>query len=815
MNSTMPAMAGRRAGATRLRSLPVAQGLLLLLALGLAASPCATGEPAAPVGTCEHVYSLAAENTEVRGLAWDESASASPRLLVLDQSGKVFAYERRRGESPDSDTLSLRRTHDVSAAVGASNLTNPRGLCFAVENGRRVIYFADWNPSPPGPRSRLWRYVLGEAAASLSADLSRHPFRMGDREVYDLACEDGVLWVSYDASGHADPNLRVQRGILRIQGKQGWDKLPLDVRHMPDAGTFPARGLAAMRLEGWLYLWATVGEDHIYCAESGTGRGLFFFDRPQSHEKSRSCWGLGFGQDALWVPESVPGPDRVHRVNVTRNLDASFEGPRVLRHLTMTIETEPETGAGEPGGVYHYYSRPCSHEQMQNQGIWTETEKVADVSSVSNAVLRSFTHDPAGDASSRQTMHCVAYANAPARSYASRYDIDLWTRPWKKFVYPHRVRREAGPLEGAGYLADDPDLYSLRDTATYESFIQRTRAHIRRKYGVEADMHHPYWAARNIVEYIQDHYYYPNRDKGKPATVDYDRGHYDANPGNLKIALSARDYDKTQIIACSGTSVMVAGAMRHLGIPARWLGTGTPHSPGAWDRNGNGLLDPGETAPCSNGHRYDQVWLGSHYGWICFDATPSKPAFNDYDVPPPLQSQWRYMTRCASGHRAPRRIVFNIGSALFRPLYRDFEYDARLAVDNDCGGDQRYNLQGRYDKPDQWKLARHRIRLENLCFIQRVTVTDPGAKTRITWQRDGAWDRLPGATVSVWLQQHADRNPPWTDVARLAGNVPCHAGAIVADTSGHAGKSLRVIIRRDGDPETGGVSAPFRCPSPW
>ena len=95
---------------------------------------------------------------------------------------------------------------------------------------------------------------------------------------------------------------------------------------------------------------------------------------------------------------------------------------------------------------------------------------------------------------------------------------------------------------------------------------------------------------------------------------------------------------------------MVAGAMRHLGIPARWLGTGTQQGPDDWDdERATACWTPDETAACTNGHRYTQVWLGSHYGWICFDATPSKPAFNDYDPPPPLQSQWRYMTRAAVG----------------------------------------------------------------------------------------------------------------------------------------------------------------------
>jgi len=419
------------------------------------------------------------------------------------------------------------------------------------------------------------------------------------------------------------------------------------------------------------------------------------------------------------------------------------------------------------------------------------------------------THDPAGDGASRQTMQCVEYANARARCYSSRYEIDLWTNPYKKFVYPHRVNQDRTALEGTDYLADDSVLYNLSDTATYESFIQRVARHVENKYGVQADMQNPYWAARNVVEYIQDHYYYPSRPKRKPATVDYDQQHYDANPGNLKIALSARPYDKTQIIACSGTSVMVAGAMRHLGIPARWLGTGTQRDPDDWDRNANGLLDADETASCTNGHRYTQVWLGSHYGWICFDATPSKPALNDYDPRPPLQSQWRYMTRAASGHRKEKRIVFNVGSELIRPLYRDFEYDQRLAVDNNCGGDQRYNLQGRSEKPELWKLASHSIQVKNLCFITQVTATNPGAKTRVAWQLEGAWHRIPGATVSLYLQQPSGDADRWRDVARLAKETPCAAGSIVVDLSGHKGEHYRVIVRRDGDHQTGGTSPPF------
>lgn len=782
---------------------------LLLFALVLAATgmSLSAAEEAPPlIGERVCVYTLADDNTDVRGLAFDATSTSVPRLFVLDGLGRVFSYGFQK--ETESEILELLETYDLSAIVGSSDLASPRGLAFAIEQGRSVFYFLDWEVTDDDTRSRLWRYALDDGTSSW-VDLSLYVFRIGDREVLDLAHEDGQLLVSFDASGYLDQNLRVQRGILRIKWDGAISESPARAEHLPDAGTAPARGLAAMQLEGARYTWATVGNDYVYCAEAQTGRGLFFFDRPKSHEDSLSCWGLCFGLDALWISENIPGPDRVHRVNVTKNLDASFEGPRVLRRLIMTIQTEPEADCEDAGTVYHYYSRPYDCEQFHNQGVWPETETITDISAAQNATIRQITHDPGGDKSSRQTMQCVEYTDAPAKSYSSRYEIDLWTNPYKKFVYPHRVNQDCAALGGTDYLADDPELYNLSDNATYNSFMQRVRAHIKKKYGVEADMQNQYWAARNVVEYIQDVYYYPSRPKRKPATVEYDRRHYDANPGNLKIELSARPYDKTQIIACSGTSVMVAGAMRHLGIPARWLGTGTQRVPDEWDGNANGLLDSEETAPCSNGHRYTQVWLGSHYGWICFDATPSKPAFDDYDPPPPLQSQWRYMTRAASGHRKEKRIVFNVGSELYRPLYREFEFDQRLAIDNNCGGDQRYNLQGRYEKPGRWKLASHGIQIKNLCFIRQVTVTEPGAETRVTWQLEGVWHRIAGATVSLYLQQSSGDVAPWRDVARLAKAIPCDAGSTVVDLSGHTGKRFRVIVRRDGDLETGGISPPL------
>jgi hypothetical protein len=218
---------------------------------------------------------------------------------------------------------------------------------------------------------------------------------------------------------------------------------------------------------------------------------------------------------------------------------------------------------------------------------------------------------------------------------------------------------------------------------------------------------------------------------------------------------------------------------------------------------------PDDRSSSAKGHRYTQVWLGSNYGWICFDATPSKPESNDYDPPPPWQSQERYMERAAAGHRLDNRIVFNVGSELSRPLYREFEYDEQLALDNNCGGDQRYNLQGRADRPEYWKLAQHRIQVKNLCSIDRVAVSEPGAATRVTWHLQGAWERLPHATISLDLQQASNDGSKWRHVARVATRVPGDGAGITLDLSRYRGAQYRLLIRRDGDPDTGGTSEPF------
>ena len=253
---------------------------------------------------------------------------------------------------------------------------------------------------------------------------------------------------------------------------------------------------------------------------------------------------------------------------------------------------------------------------------------------------------------------------------------------------------------------------------------------------------------------------------------------------------------------------MLAGAMRYLGFEARWLGTGNEVAPSNWDDNHNGLLDEGESATVTSGHRYTQVWLGSHYGWICFDATPSRPDFMDYDPVPPIKSQWRYMNRAARGHIKDVRIVFNVGSKLFLPMYRDFEFDEKLMIDNNCGGDQRYNIQGRFEKPEHWKLARHRLSVTNVCSIEAIKLSGPKNKTKISWELKGPWQRDPQTSLSVYLQQVGPNNKA-RDIARLAKALPLGFRDKTVDLSKYNGEGYRIMLRKDGDSETGGHSKTF------
>ncbi|MHC4853960.1 MAG: hypothetical protein ACYTF5_18295, partial [Planctomycetota bacterium] len=709
------------------------------------------------MGDTVATYTAETATLQIRGLAYlRPTGPEAVELHAIDPKGTVHLL--RAKDRGARGTLVVVESTPFPAKARTPLTAAPRGLArFARPDGHSwflTLEFQKVRKVREGKQrgiSRLWWF---DAKAAHCLDLSAQEFGLGGSEILGVAAAEKRILVSYVCKGRGFDPRRVGRGILVLQwtGKVG--DAPGLSRHLPDSGQASSQRLAWMQLPEAAYLFGTVGRNRAYLATGSSGRGLFHFALPKSVARHGPT-GLAYGGKDLWVASGGKSRARVHRINAYRNPYKLRLGPKQIRHLSMTIRSRPEKSAAEMGWVRHWFSRPQDTAVLPNQGILAGSERVQDLSRVENASVREHAIDPAGDRSCRQVFQLVEYRSGAGREYRSRYDIDCWTRSCRKYLYPHLVPRRPQPPAGTDYTtdytADDPVLYNLKDQATYRDFIARVKAYITKVYDEPADMAHPYWAARNIVEYLQDHYYYPVREVGHPAAVDYDKGHYDANPGNAKIALSAKPYDKSQIIACSGTSVMVAGAMRHLGFSARWLGTAMEMGPKKWDRNGNRLLDPGERARCSNGHRLSQVWLGRDYGWVCFDGTPSRPPKNDFQKPPRRKNQWRFMERAAGGLRNSHRLVFNIGSQFIEPLYRDFEYDPKLAKDNNCGGDQRYNLQGRYEKPALWKLASHRIHVTSPCVITDIKTSGPTRRTLVTWKTVGPWQLAGDARLEIHL----------------------------------------------------------------
>ena len=335
---------------------------------------------------------------------------------------------------------------------------------------------------------------------------------------------------------------------------------------------------------------------------------------------------------------------------------------------------------------------PTTPPPHPTKAFGPNTEKIADLSGAKNAKIEEFHRGPGGRRREPAVHAKRRICRRPRpRLTAPNTKSTCGPARIRRFVYPHRVDANVEALRGTNYLADDPELYNLSDKKTYDDFLRAGQSPRRRESTTSpADMKNPYWAARNILEYIQDNYYYPDtRANVKPATVDYARKHYDANPGNLKIELSNRRVRPIADHRLLGHERDGRRNHAHLGFPARWIGTGTQQGPALWDANKNGLLDADESAPCTNGHRYTHVWLGSHYGWVAFDGTPSNPISGDYDPPaaPPTAVALHESDRRERKRRQADHFQYRLRAA--SALSTEISSTTRNSPsDNDCGGDQ-------------------------------------------------------------------------------------------------------------------------------
>lgn len=820
-------------------------GPILVLGILLAAA----GPARAKVGDDVAWYPLQSGNQDVRGLAFDEDTG---RLYVLDSDAEVFVYAWT--PSPDALTLVERRAIPAAGAVACAD---PRGLALAHEDGRRVLYLTCWrDPAQAGGFSRLWRWEVDTGHSSY-VDLTQAAFGLSTGEVTGVAYHLGRVYVAFDASTYPNATRQVRRGVLRLKvgetlqrvattarlapgvspapapvvlsgGGSAWSQAqagaPVELKHMPGSGNGKSLGLCHVPVDDVSYLFGTANGDNVYAADAATGRAVFFFKAPYHLPRERSPWGLCAGGGWLWISERVDGTDFVHRVRVLDGDDALvFEGARRVRRLTMEVTATPR---GAPalgaGWVRHNYSHPYAAWQLKSQGVDDVSRVVTDLTGGGSRWLAS--NDPADDAGARQWFSVVEYDAGLAMVSRSRFEVDMWTRETRPSVYPHRAARDACP--GAGWLADDDVLYRLSDRATYEAFVARVADYIEHVYGEPADMSNPYWAARNVTEYLLEHYHYPNDEIGKIATEDPAHGHFNANPANLKLALSEGAFDGDEIIACSGTSVMVAGAMRHLGIPARWIGTSAEQRWRDGDGDGvidgdldrDGFLDTNEATVNTNGHRYTEVWLGARYGWTRFDATPGMPANDAYDAPPAKRAQWDLVQDHAACGNEPYRLVLNVGSERVDRMFRIYEPSSG-PIDRDAG-DQRYNLQGRFERPEWWSPG-HSITTSNACALTvyaygttrvltptaRVAsgalVTSPApapGRWEVSWTLTGRWDLDPDATLSVYAET-LDGQGAVTATTLLVSGVDADQGSVVV-APGVVG-SFRFKVVKDGDSMTG------------
>lgn len=793
------------------------------------------GYEADPIGTKVGGHKLDADNVDARGLSFD---AASNTLHVLDASRRaIFSYVY----DPASESLGAPSEWSLPSLGGVS-CRNPRGLARAFESGQEVFYVLSWvkaatpQPRAPlpqdppslvadsgslvlGPASRLWRFEPATGCTSY-VDLSASAFGLGGQELLGLTVHEGQLYLSFDPSGYAGLQERVRRGVLRLD-LADWSLLQAGselarIKHMPCSGRAveeegvevvrASYGLCVVPVEGVPYLYGTIGEGDVYAADLASGRGLFSFGRPSTSgtREEQSVWGLTFGAGALWVATRVEGADRVERVNVTSGLDTPELGERKIRALSMRVASTPESAFPSDRGVVRHNF--CEPRRDRHQGFDAASLCVINEAG-SGAEVLDVAVGVADDPAATQHLTRVRYTNTFEPYYAARVELNTWARDKRHFVYPHRVSAARAP--GDGYTSDDETLYELSDTDAYACFVQRVRDHIEAVYGVPADMENPYWAARNVVEYMLETYHYPNHDLGYRNPSDPARGHFENNPASRKVALSAGPRDGDEIISCSPSSVLVAGVMRHLGIPARWIGSTHQRSAGGngeehWDLDGDGFMGQGEEAEGANGHRWAEVWLGPHYGWQLFDGTPSEPRDANYAAAPDPKSQWKFMDECA-GPVDDHRLILTTASGKSRSTFVDYE------PASGTGGDQRYNLRGRYEHPELWKHSSHRIRFSNPCSLDlSATSAVFGRTVEASWTLSGPWSLDPEAELDLVLERYAARGGELEETTTVERRIAHDAGTFAADLSGEPAGWYRLKLVKRGDSATGGRSGWFQ-----
>ncbi|MGD9126520.1 MAG: transglutaminase domain-containing protein, partial [Planctomycetia bacterium] len=656
---------------------------------------------------------------------------------------------------------------------------------------------------------------------------------------------------------------------------------PLSPKILPANGKSPKHhnlGLTIMEIDGHEYLIGSIEErtnnknQEIYTAEAETGRGLFKFDAPPIADDLNTERRLAYGAGVLWVGEQKKGLDRVQRVVIKDNLYKPLVGYKRPRRIEVTLTSKVRCPEGENSGtIFHNIGHPLSSKIEPSQGSDFENYTLqmkgfdSNKKPIKTGAELLISYAPFDDPSSLSKISSARYP-AITKNHAFFKTVlqeDFWTREYRHFVYPHLANNDLGILKNTdfqpghlkrGYPANDslPRFHWTHQERIFEDFIRRAKAYIGQKYGVEADLTNPYWAARNISEYIRDNYNYPaptaDQDKtidSRGNVVDYKNFHVANGPAIYKMIMTDPRFKvemKKRRSGCMAAGGVFLAVMRYLGYPARWIGTSiqktpeqhNPHDTNTFhDLNHDGMFNGNDYMDVIHGHYTNEVYLGPGYGWQRFDATPKKPddpegdglVYEDFAHLHSIDSQYEQMKRKVTPGHNPKAVASSLGIGYNEHLFnhhndnwtncakKSIYHKATGVYTSACQGGQCYDFIFIHERPSKVRGHNAIQWLPSLTFDVTVNNGNPRVgENRVDFTPQGPWSRFePDARVEIVLRIEDGNTITHqvlkTDLAWNQGN------ATVVIPKSVRGKSIHIQVRKIG-PEKfiGGASPKFNLP---
>jgi hypothetical protein len=622
----------------------------------------------------------------------------------------------------------------------------------------------------------------------------------------------------------------------------------------------------------------------IYAAEGPTGRALFAFELPPVNRKAapKVIRHLAYGFCSLWVmaTDDTSRPFRNEIIGIEiRNYAEAENGPRHFRRLEMSLQAEPKgTGCGKNcGDIHHYFARPHGLSVQAHQDIYLPSESVTteiynpasgeqvvfSLGDIPAQTISKLSYDPMGDSKQRQYYYDVHWTNPEDRfEYRSVYGVDLWHSTRYSFIYPHLVSDDAtyrAPFVGTDLALtppkDDIALYDFTGHGPdFEAFVTRVIDYIRAKYGVEPDMTNPYWIARNVQEYILDHYSYPS--EAVPTTMYPSAGHYPGGPAWFKAAgsASATLWDprltESAVVAdnvnmCVSAAILFNGVMRFLGIPSRWVGTfqekGHAYRNDKGedivssdirrfaDLNRNGIFDGKDYKLFSFGHMTTEIYLGRVYGWVKFEGTPDRPGDLDGDGVENEIDDYKYVDPVDGWTHRPAGQIEQVDRIGGESKIGPDENSIYLSMGIDkappfFGEEQSYNLRQKASAhwntatPHGYPLDENRWRRGVLRSALELAVTvdavDQRGKRRVVfsvadlpkWRHLASGERME--IVQYRMEEGDNPRPVDTVVVErdIVWDTATGTTAVEIDEDLFRRGAFRVMVRLQNDPIVGGAS---------